>query len=70
MTAELRDVLVLLPMREQLRLAVGVSVERSRAWGRGAVRVSVEGSTAWGQQGPGVSVEGSRAGLYLGTAWV
>lgn len=51
MTAELRDVLVLLPTRERLRLAVGVSVE---------------GSRAWGQQGPGVSVEGSRRGSAWG----
>lgn len=47
MTVEQRDVLVLLPTREQLRLAVGVS-----AGGRVAVGVSA-GESGWAEHGRG-----------------
>lgn len=65
MTVELRDVLVLLPTREQLRLVVGVSVQESGAdwghvWGRVTVGVTVTVSggrgQAAGQQGCGASL--------------
>lgn len=54
MTVELRDVLVLLPTREQLRLVVGVSVQESGAdwgyvWGRVTVGVTVTMSGGRGQ---------------------
>lgn len=54
MTVEQRDVLVLLPTREQLRLAVGVSVGGRvavgvSAGGRGAER----GESGWAEDGRG-----------------